>query len=124
MLNLILLKNLLIIAIASSTITVVFIQKTKRYIPKSYLIPLYSLIVNLVCGYFFCLTFTNDVTLIESIWVGLFSFLGADTIYTTLEGKLAPYGEIVNNTNNDIIGEIPYEYKLYDLSYEVYENNL
>ena len=112
MLNLDLLKNLLIIAIALSTITMLFIQKTKRYIPKSYLIPLYSLFINLLGGYFFCITFTSDVNLIESIWVGLFSFLGADTIYTLLEGKLAPYSEIINGNdkdNSDVIGEITYE---------------
>ena len=101
MLNFDLLRNLLIIGIALSTITLTFIQKTKRYLPKSFLIPIYSLIINLIGSYFFCNTFTRDINLIESIWVGLFSFLGADTIYTLLEGKLAPYSEI--------IGEIKYE---------------
>ena len=112
MLNVSLLQNLLIIAIACSTVTVAFIQKTKRFLPKSYLIPLYSLCVNLICGYYFCNTFTSDVNLLESIWVGLFSFLGADTIYTTLEGKLATHGDIINSKNsskNDIVGEITYE---------------
>ena len=108
MLNISLLQNLLIIAIACSTVTVIFIQKTKRFLPKSYLIPIYSLIVNLICGYYFCNSFTSDVNIIESIWVGLFSFLGADTIYTTLEGKLAAYGDIINK-KNDIVGEITYE---------------
>ncbi len=112
MLDYTLLKNLLIIAIACSTITMLFIQKTKRFIPTSKIIPLYSLFINIVGGYFFCKIFTSDVDLIESLWVGLFSFLGADTIYTTLEGKLAPYSEIINSNSSNttgIVGEITYE---------------
>ena len=108
MLNFGLLKNLLIIAMATSTITVTFIQKTKKFLPTSKIIPIYSLLINIICGYFFSKTFTNDITTIESIWIGLFSFLGADTLYTTLEGKLAPFSEL-NNKNDDIIGEIPHD---------------
>ena len=77
MLNLSLLKNLLLIAMAVSTITVTFIQKTKRFLPTSKLVPLYSLIMNIVCGYFFVKAFTTDINNIESIWIGLFAFLGA-----------------------------------------------
>lgn len=108
MLNISLLKNLLIIAIVVSTITITFIQKTKRFLPNSKLIPLYSLFINILCGYFFSKTFSENINNIESIWIGLFSFLGADTIYTTLEGKLAPFSEL-NNKNDDIIGSIPHE---------------
>ena len=109
MLNLTLLKNLLIIAIACSTITLTFIQKTKKFLPTSKIIVLYSLIINIIFSYLFCLTFT-DADYIKSLWVGLFSFLGADTLYVTLEGKLAPYTEIINsNSSNNIEGEITYE---------------
>jgi len=107
MLNISLLKDLLIIAMAVSTVTVIFIQKTKRFLPTSKLIPLYSLLINILCGYFFSKTFTSDISNIESIWVGLFSFLGADTIYTALEGKLATFTDL--NNKDDIIGEIPHE---------------
>ena len=109
MLDITLLKNLLIIAIACSTITLTFIQKTKKFLPTSKIIVLYSLIVNIIFSYLFCLTVTN-VDYIKSLWVGLFSFLGADTLYVTLEGKLAPYTKIINsNQSNDIEGEITYE---------------
>ena len=109
MLNVDLVKNLLIIAMVVSTITVIFIQKTKRFLPSSKIIPLYGLFINIICGYLFCNTFANNVTTIESIWVGLFSFLGADTIYITLDGKLAAYSQITDNKDNDITGVIPYE---------------
>ena len=110
MLNYTLLKNLLIIAIACSSITVTFIQKTKRFLPTSKLIPLYSLLINILGGYFFCNSFTTNTTLIQSIWVGLFAFLGADTIYTTLEGKISSYSEITNSKpTSNIVGEITYD---------------
>lgn len=126
MLNWSLLQNLLIIAIACSSITVVLIQKTKKFCRNSHCITLYSLLVNLVLGFLFSQTFSN-INYINSIWVGLFSFLGADTIYRNLEGKLASYTELigskksdVDNSNNpsstatsdsenEVIGEITYE---------------
>ena len=110
MLNLSLLQNLLIIAIACGTITILFIQKTKHFFPCSNCVIVYSLIVNLIFSYFFCQIFCSDVSIVESIWVGLFSFLEADTIYKTLEGKLAPYREIISKKNGDnIVGVINYE---------------
>ena len=35
----------------------------------------------------FTLSFTN-YTLVESLWVGLFSFIGADSLYKAFEDKL------------------------------------
>lgn len=96
MLKLEYLKQVLVVAIALSTITCIFIQKTKKHFKKSKFITLYSLIVNMLIGYFFCMTFT-DICFPISLWVGLFSFLGADTIFKALEGKLASYTDIVSN---------------------------
>lgn len=101
MLNLEFLRQSLIISIALSTITCAFIQKTKRCFPNSKCIWIYSLIINIIVGVIFCITFTN-ITFPESLWIGLFSFIGADTIYKTLEGKLAPYSEIVSNQSVSI----------------------
>lgn len=95
------LKQLLIISIALSTITCAFIQKTKRLFKKSKYISLYSFIVNITIGIIFCITFT-DINFPTSIWVGLFSFLGADTLYKSLEGKLAPYKELINKKTKEI----------------------
>lgn len=121
MLNWSLLQNLLILAIACSSITVIFIQKTKRYFKKSKHIVLYGFLVNMILGFLFCQTFSN-IDYINSLWVGLFSFLGADTIYKSLEGKLSSYTDIISNQqsntdlpssditdDSDIIGEIDYE---------------
>ncbi len=122
-----LLQNLLIIAIACSSITVIFIQKTKKFCRNSHCIPGYGLLVNLILGFCFSQTFSN-IDYIKSIWVGLFSFLGADTIYRNLEGKLPSYTDLTANKNSnsntsdnpdsssvnnssddDVIGEITYE---------------
>ncbi len=95
MLKLEYLQELLVIAIALSTITCAFIQKTKCCFKSSKYLCSYSFIVNMLVGIIFCITFT-DITFPTSLWVGLFSFLGADTIYKTLEGKLSSHTEIIN----------------------------
>ena len=134
MLDWYLLQVILVIAIACSTITVAFIQKTKKICRNSRCITLYSFIVNMLFGYFFSMTFAS-IDYVKSLWVGLFSFIGADTIYRNLEGKLSSYSDLVirkpednnsmatdtdngqqdsseeSNTPSDeeIIGEIHYE---------------
>lgn len=96
MLKLTLLQQMLIISIALSTITCAFIQKTKRHFKSSNYLCLYSLIVNIICGILFCMSFTS-VGFPESLWVGFFSFIGADTIYKSLEGKLSSYSSLVSS---------------------------
>lgn len=98
------LQELLVISIVLSIFTCTFIQKTKRHLPTQKLIPIYSLIINLTIGIVFCISFTN-VKFPTSLWVGLFSFLGADTLYKTLEGKLQSYGEIINRNKISISKE-------------------
>ena len=46
-------------------------------------------------GILFCITFTS-VDFPNSLWVSFFSFIGADTIYKSLEGKLKDYSSLVN----------------------------
>ncbi|MBQ3510707.1 MAG: hypothetical protein IJA30_00255 [Bacilli bacterium] len=98
------LEELFVIAIALSVVTCAFIQKTKGHMPNSKCLPLYSLVVNLTVGVVFCITFTN-VTFPTSLWVGLFSFLGADTLYKTLEGKLLSYDNIISRNKISISKE-------------------
>ncbi len=92
------LQELLIIGIALSAITCTLIQKTKFLFKSSKFITLYSFIINMVVGIVFSITFT-DVTLPTSLWIGLFSFLGADSIYKSLEGKISSYSDILNRKN-------------------------
>ena len=95
MLNLTLLQQMLVVAIALSVITCAFIQKTKKYFPCSSCLVIYNLVVNFVVGTLFCITFTS-VDFPNSLWVSFFSFIGADTLYKSLEGKLKDYSSLVN----------------------------
>ncbi len=95
MLNFEFLRELLVISIILSTITCAFIQKTKKQFKNSKCLPIYSFIVNMTIGVIFCISFT-EISFPTSLWVGLFSFIGADSLYKSLEGKLASYTDIVN----------------------------
>lgn len=101
MLNVELIKQLLIDAIALSVITCAFIQETKKMFKTSKYITLYSFVVNMALGIAFCLSFT-DVNIYLSPWVGLFSFIGADTLYKSLEGKLTSHKDIVKEEIEEI----------------------
>lgn len=101
MLDLEFLRKMLIIAIALSTITCAFIQKTKILFKSSKYISLYSFVVNISIAIIFCMTFT-DLHFPKSLWVGLFSFLGADTIYKSLEGKINSHRELVTKKSISI----------------------
>ncbi len=94
MLNINLLQKLLIVSIFMSAFTCAFIQKTKKYFKKSSILLLYNLIVNMVFGIIFCNSFT-DVLFPDSLWIGLFSFLGADSIYKSLEGKISSHKDLI-----------------------------
>lgn len=95
MIDMKLLQELLIIAIAVSVITVAFIQKTKGMFKKSKWVNPYSFIVNMILGVIFSLSFT-DASVVDGLWVGLFSYIGADTLYKSLEGKLKTFTDIVD----------------------------
>jgi hypothetical protein len=98
------LQELLVIAISLSTITCALVQKTKVIFTNSKYIIFYSLFINLSIGVIFCLTFT-DITLPTSLWIGLFSFIGADSIYKTLEGKINSYTDLLERKNITISKE-------------------
>ncbi len=92
------LQQLLFISMIISTITCSFIQKTKRLLENKKYIILYSLIINILFSIIFCYSFTK-ITIPTSFWIGLFSFIGADTIYKSLEGKLTTYTQIRQQKN-------------------------
>lgn len=106
MLDFDLIKNLLMIALASGIIITSLVQKIKEMInfKKSNWIILASFIVSLILGTLFALSF-SDISFINSLWVGLFSFIGADTIYKMFEDKLF---ESYSNINDNTL-EIPKE---------------
>lgn len=88
------LKLFLIISITISSITCALVQKTKGLFKSSKYLIIYSLIINMTISILFCMSFT-DINIQNSLWIGLFSFIGADSIYKTLEGKISSYEEII-----------------------------
>lgn len=104
MLNIELIKNVLIIAMASSIITTAFVQKIKEAIEfkKSSRLVIVSFIVSMVVGTLFALTYGN-VDLVNSLWIGFFSFIGADAIYKAFEDKMfKPFSEIYEKEKTEI----------------------
>lgn len=83
-----LLLNVLWIAMICQTIAIITTQKFKslKTVKKSWQVIMFSLILNIVLSVCFSLTYTN-LSLIYSLWVGFFSFIGADTLYKSLEEK-------------------------------------
>jgi hypothetical protein len=96
MLDLDLIKNVLIIAIASSIITTAFVQKIKESFAfkKSNRLVIVAFVVSMAIGTLFALSF-SDIDFVNALWSGLISFIGADTIYKMFEDKIfKPFGEI------------------------------
>lgn len=87
--NIELIKALLLIAASSSIISASFVQKVKTVslIKCSDCLIYISFLISMSFGMLFTLSFT-EYTLIDSIWVGLFSFIGADSLYKAFEDKL------------------------------------
>ena len=87
--NIELIKALLLIAVSSSIISASFVQKIKTVslIKSSECLIYISFLISMSFGILFTLSFT-DYKLIDSIWIGLFSFIGADSLYKAFEDKL------------------------------------
>ena len=92
------LKNTLIVAMSAGIIVTTFIQKIKTIFPnKKYILPI-CIIASLAIGILFSLTY-SDLNIIDSLWVGLITFIGADTIYKLFEEKIfARYSDIKQYT--------------------------
>ena len=103
--NIDLIKMLLVIACASSILSTAFVQKIKTAsIIKCNSCLLYiSFFVSMLFGVVFTLSFTK-YDILESLWVGLFSFLGADSLYKAFEDKIfASYSKLqgITEINRD-----------------------
>ncbi len=90
------LQLLLATSMTLCTISCAFVQKTKAYFKTSKYLLLYSFVVNIILSVIFCMSFT-DIKFPTSLWIGFFSFIGADTIYKALEGTLASHSKLINS---------------------------
>jgi Na+/melibiose symporter-like transporter len=90
-----LIKQLLIIAIGASIISTATIQKIKEQLKSKLWLYFTSLVVSIGLGILFSICF-SEVSIISSVWVGLFTWIGADTIYKAFENKIfTPFSDIV-----------------------------
>lgn len=95
--NIELIKNILIVAVGASVISTATIQKIKEQLKNKKALFIVSLIVSIVIGTLFSLSFT-ELSLINSIWVGLVTWIGADALYKTFEDKIFTKFSDINNS--------------------------
>lgn len=87
--NIDLIKSLLLIGVASSILSSALVQKIKglSVLKCSDCLIYISFVVSMMFGVIFTLSFT-EYKIIYGLWVGLFSFLGADSLYKAFEDKV------------------------------------
>ena len=96
-----LLKTILVVGIGASCFSVATIQKIKEMLKSKSWLYAIAFIVSFGIGICFSLCF-SDLSLVNSIWVGLTTWVGADALYKTFEEKLfIPFGDMDNN--NDVV---------------------
>lgn len=95
--NIELIKNILIVAVGASVISTATIQKIKEQLKNKKALFIVSLIISIVIGTLFSLSFT-ELSLINSIWVGLVTWIGADALYKTFEDKIFTKFSDINNS--------------------------
>ena len=87
MLNIELLKNVLIIAIAGGILSSLVIQKIKELLNNKKYLVLISFLVNMIIGTLFAKCFSN-IEWLYCVWAGLFGFVDATILYAMLEDKV------------------------------------
>lgn len=103
--NLEIIKQILIVSIAASIVSTATIQKIKEQLKSKKWLFFVSLISSIGIGIAFALSFT-ELSLINSIWVGLITWIGADAIYKSFEDKIfkkfSDIEQVVEIERNDV----------------------
>ena len=94
--NLEIIKQILIVSIGASIVSTATIQKIKEQLKSKKWLFFVSLISSIGIGIVFALSFT-ELSLINSIWVGLITWLGADAIYKSFEDKIFKKSSDIEN---------------------------
>lgn len=82
----------LFVAIIASTITVPLVQRFKGFFPNAKILELFSIVASLILG-FAVARYYAGYDMIASAWVGFFSLIGAEAIYTALKEKLKKHSD-------------------------------
>lgn len=91
-----LIKELLITAMAASIFSTAIIQKIKEHLVKKNTLFFTSLLISIITGFLFSISFT-ELNIINSIWVGMITWIGADALYKTFEDKIFKSFSNINN---------------------------
>lgn len=94
MLDFDLLKQVLVISIASGCVTTLTVQKIKEQVSKKKWLFLISFLVSMIIGTLFAKSF-SEATWIYCLWAGFFTWIDANLLYNALESKvLKPFSEM------------------------------
>lgn len=103
--NLEIIKQILIVSIAASIVSTATIQKIKEQLKSKKWLFFISLVISIGIGIFFTLSFT-ELSIINSIWVGLITWIGADAIYKSFEDKIfkkfSDIEQVIEIERNDV----------------------
>lgn len=97
-----LIKNILVVGIGASIFSTAVIQKIKEQLKSKTWLFFITVIVSFGIGISFSLCF-SDLSFVDSIWVGLATWVGADAIYKTFEDKIFTKFSDMDNTNDVVI---------------------
>ena len=100
--NLELIKTILVVGIGASIFSTAVIQKIKEQLKSKTWLFFITIIVSFGIGIPFSLCFSN-LSLVNSIWVGLTTWVGAEMIYKAFEDKIFTKFSDMNNTNEVVI---------------------
>ena len=87
MLDFNLIKNILIVAIASGCVTTLTVQKIKEQITKKQWLFIISFLVSMIIGTLFAKSF-SDANWLYCVWGGFFTWINASLLYSAFEDKI------------------------------------
>ena len=87
MLDFNLIKNILIVAIASGCVTTLTVQKIKEQITKKQWLFIISFLVSMIIGTLFAKSF-SDANWLYCVWSGFFTWINASLLYSAFEDKI------------------------------------
>ncbi len=87
--NVELLKTVLIVALGGGILATNLVQKIKEgfSIENKKVVIISNFAISMVIGTLFALSF-SELSIINALWVGLITFIGADLIYKAFEDKI------------------------------------
>lgn len=97
-----LVKQIIIVAIASSIISTAIVQKVKEQLKSKKWLFFVGLVVSIGIGIVFALSF-SELSLLSSVWVGIVSWIGADAIYKAFEDKIFKSFSNIDNAKTIVI---------------------